>query len=84
MWATTFEVEGNGGFPYDMLRYDTCFPLDTLSAQTMEVSSEVRYSGELRTIKLRCIHRYKTWVPTVARWNSFGWGLKSIEPAVKW
>jgi len=83
-YYTDFEVTGRGGFPYDMLRYDRCYPTDTLSAQTMEIHDEwapdaaMRVKGD-RTIKLRCIHSGKQWEPTKARWNSFGWGVTEIH-----
>jgi len=84
VYFTDFEVTGHGWFPYDMLRYDQCYPIDTASAQSMEVAEDLRYSPTLRIIKLRAIHSSKQWEPTAARWNSFGWGVTKTEPARKW
>ena len=32
MFYTTFEVSGLCGFPFDMLRYDSCFPESSTDA----------------------------------------------------
>jgi hypothetical protein len=83
MYAIHFEVLGRGGFPYDMLRHDRCFPSDTGSAQSMEVEPDVRYSNVDRTIKLTAYTTNKNWKPTTERWNSFQWGVFKVEEARK-
>jgi hypothetical protein len=62
----TFYVSGRGQFPYDMLRYDQCWPADTESALLMD--SEV--NSHVRSIKL---HSYRE--PTLDRWSSFLWSV---------
>lgn len=52
-----YEVEGNGVFPYDMLRYDRAFLL-----------SDDRDTSRQRRVPVAGLTR-----PTIARWNSFGW-----------
>jgi hypothetical protein len=61
-----YEVQGIGGFPIDMLRYDSAWPTDSESASRM-VTSRAHAEGR-RTIRLASYHR-----PTVDRWSSFGW-----------
>ena len=82
MYIHTFEVMGRGHFPFDMLRYDHCFPRDTTSAQNMEVQPDVRHRED-RTIRLIAHSSSKTWEPTIERWNSFGWGVFKVEEARK-
>ncbi len=60
-----FEVEGSGRFPFDMLRYDTCWP-----AREAEDSYELANDREFRKIRLRGLRP-----PTIARWHSFDWGV---------
>lgn len=66
-YVTEFEVEGTGTFPYDMLRYDQCAPVDSMGAVNIGPSMT-----ELRKVKLCRYGRLRNG-PTVARWNSFGW-----------
>lgn len=71
----TFTVEGGGSFPFDMLRYDACFP----NSEVFD-SYNLEWSGQpgLRQITLRhyvlqgqVLLNY----PTEARWNSFNWRI---------
>jgi hypothetical protein len=66
--AFTFTVEGPGNvtFPFDMLRYDLCWPKS-------ETDSGMLTSDWPRTIELRGLKE-----PTVRRWASFGWTVKSL------
>ena len=60
-----FYVRGRGEFPFDMLRYDTCYPASP-------VDSAGLYGGwdaEGRTVQL--ITNGQTFTPD--RWRSFGW-----------
>lgn len=69
MKVISFMVEGKGKFPFDMLRYDQCFPCDGWSAHNISVDTP-----DLRTVKLICIS--STGI-TAARWASFGWYVDS-------
>lgn len=64
--AITFDVEGQGQFPLDMLRYDLCWPASEADATMINMGTG------LRPVRLKGLKS-----PTVARWASFGW--KAIE-----
>ena len=50
MWVTRFKVQGNGGFPWDMLRYDGCYPATTEDAVRLAVDrSDRELYREVRT-----------------------------------
>lgn len=62
-----FIVEGGGTFPYDMLRYDRCYPAEENQScllQTVSHDRQVRLARETYN---------KNDMPTIARWASFGW-----------
>ena len=67
-----FTVEGNGEFPWDMLRYDRCWP----ASEDQIVALAPYHRGELfkntRQVKMRGLNE-----PTPARWESFGWKVVS-------
>ena len=68
-----FEVEGNGTFPYDMLRYDACHP----RSQT-DVVAMVRNTS-VRPVQLAAYVRYADAKPTIDRWASFGWNCRLLS-----
>ena len=62
-----FTVEGSSRFPFDMLRYDRCWPATegesiTLAQQAADNTGK-RIIGLMSTTK----------PPTEGRWASFGW-----------
>lgn len=59
-------VEGRGDFPFDMLRYNSCFPLEETDANRIERSTE------RRRIVL-CRRSANDDPGTPARWESFSW-----------
>lgn len=63
---TEVTVEGRGGFPLDMLRYDSCVPQSETDALTMN------HEGDLRRVHL---HRFSVdgKRASAARWESFRW-----------
>ena len=63
-----FAVRGNGPFPFDMLRYDSCWP-----AQQADVSRLMDTGDRIVTLESRCR-------PTVERWVSFGWACLENRP----
>ncbi len=73
VYVQNFEVEGSGDFPFDMLRYDSCYPM----REGKDTANMVkRYRGERlerRVIKLQRIIFHRNEVPTSGRWESFGW-----------
>lgn len=68
----TFTVEGGGSFPFDMLRYDACYP-DTEAKD----SHQLEWLGQpgLRQVRMR--HRVlkdeNLFNYPSPRWTSFGW-----------
>ena len=65
MKVITFTVMGKGRFPFDMLRYDQCFPCDGISVHNTEADTVA-----VRSVKLISIA--STGI-TSLRWASFGW-----------
>lgn len=63
------QVTGGGIFPFDMLRYDQCWPFSEPD------STKLVTFGEIRTIKL--CNASGVW--TSSRWKSFAWDVKIIE-----
>jgi hypothetical protein len=59
-------VTGSGQFPFDMLRFDECWPADSVSANAMAPD----WASGKRSVKMR---GYKE--PTIGRWNSFTWAV---------
>lgn len=66
----TFEVTISGSFPFDMLRYDRCYPAS--ENESIKLSDD--YRG-VRTITLR-----GATPPTLERWYSFGAQLVKVLP----
>jgi len=65
-WCT-YNVEGRGLFPFDMLRYDAAWPAASRDAAYID-------GREQRKIGLA------SWQgPTIERWASFGWRVASIN-----
>lgn len=69
-YIQTFVVAGRGVFPFDMLRYDRCWPAREDQAWVLGTGSD----GVDREIELKryVLGRNKE-VPTLDRWKSFGW-----------
>ena len=59
----TFTVIGSGPFPFDMLRYDCCWPYSSEDASRLPLEGR-------RKVTLASGRRGS---PTHARWESFGW-----------
>ena len=69
----TFTVEGFSEFPWDMLRYDSCWPYTTEDAATINRRLDRDQNVQRRRIVLQGIHR-----PTAERWKSFNWRVICI------
>ena len=67
-----YHVTGTGTFPFDMLRFDGCWPATGEDAAEIynTIESNIEDTRPRRSIKLRS---YKE--PTVARWHSFTWSV---------
>ena len=70
-------VEGSGEFPYDMLRYDACWPRTEQDAHQMNLAATCQ--GDVRRVELLTYKEYKSWQPTVGRWHSMGWKVIECE-----
>ncbi len=68
-----FTVEGVGVFPFDMLRYDGCYPVGHGDVRIM---THISSSEEPKRVELES---FSAASPTPARWESFGWRV--VEPA---
>lgn len=70
-----FVVTGDGDFPFDMLRYDECWPVDIESAMAMRTDSEPTPQHR------RVLHLASDLegAPNVARWKSQGWTVQVVE-----
>ncbi len=65
-----FTVEGAGSFPFDMLRYDQCWPYYGADAALLE-----HHQREKRRVVLQSSN---TSLPTMGRWQSFNWRVVGI------
>jgi hypothetical protein len=68
--AIEITVQGTHNFPYDMLRYDLCWPASEQDSYIIGLSHAENASKSERPFR---IHLKGLKLPTVARWNSFGW-----------
>jgi hypothetical protein len=74
-YRQTFDVEGSGSFPYDMLRFDQCWPANEGESPKLEA-----YMPELRRVTLMRTVFHAGDVPTIRRWQSFTWRV--IEESI--
>jgi hypothetical protein len=61
-----FTVEGSGEFPFDMLRYDSCWPKSE-GHDSGQLSHHAH--GKRRVVLVTCYEG----APTPGRWESFNW-----------
>lgn len=66
-----FRVRGSGQFPYDMLRYDHCFPCEEDQSSLLSRDD----AGELREVDLMRYVATRDDFPTIGRWQSFCWDV---------
>lgn len=75
-----FTVSGSGAFPFDMLRYDACWPESegTDSYQlTITADTDPKQYFARREVTLLTESRHG---PTPGRWASFNWRVVKVEP----
>jgi hypothetical protein len=63
-------VTGHGTFPFDMLRFDSCWPASGEDAAKLEWFTEGHAYRKNRSIRMRSYRE-----PTVDRWSSFNWSV---------
>lgn len=68
----TFTVEGGGQFPYDMLRYDQCWP-SSESHDSSKLMDPYGASGGDSTRRRVVLETDCASGPTARRWESFNW-----------
>jgi hypothetical protein len=74
LFIIRFTVEGSGEFPTDMLRYDSCVPVNESDARAIAR----RYDDSMdplarRQVQVETRGRDRYWLPTEERWRSFTW-----------
>lgn len=66
-----FKVRGSWPFPYDMLRYDCCYPATENDSAKLETLAREKVSTGVVELELEsCLERN---IPTNRRWQSFMW-----------
>jgi hypothetical protein len=68
-----FTVRGSDLFPFDMLRYDQCWPKSQDDTAAMERTTRRRGGMESRGPVEITLMTYSESRPTVPRWESFNW-----------
>jgi hypothetical protein len=82
MMIDTFYVRGRGDFPFDMLRYDSCWPcrgddVDRIfPGGKYATPDDLNARRGLRTVKLCGVARNHF---TAGRWASFGWSANEQD-----
>ena len=79
-YLTTFLVKprmgfGRSSFPFDMLRYDACYPTGQADVAKMDSNDDPRFTKEMGDnpkVRLNHIGTERFWKPTTGRWESFG------------
>ncbi len=86
LYVFRFTVEGTGQFPFDMLRYDACFPLNENEANSLVYPDHTGRHGAnrnpdalgRRSFRLQRVSPNPSG-PTERRWESFGWHVTACE-----
>lgn len=68
-----FTVDGSGVFPFDMLRYDHCWPQREADSAEITRTTQPRERTPA-TVKLIGLKR-----PNEGRWKSFGWTVSEVQ-----
>lgn len=74
-FETDFLVRGNGPFPFDMLRFDECWPVTAEDGNAMRVEA----GAAPVTVRMRARKPHPGTCPTAKRWESFGWSVVAHE-----
>lgn len=69
-----FTVTGHGPFPFDMLRYDKCYP-DTSEDVVKMDKPTPRLGLDPRSVNMSST----AGAPTAERWSSFGWTVNALS-----
>jgi len=71
-----YTVGGTLTFPLDMLRYDNCWPAMGVDVDALG-NALARYAERTHKGPLT-VRMLSHKVPTVARWESFGWSVSDV------
>lgn len=77
---TYFTVRGRGEFPWDMLRYDQCWPTD--ESDICKILPRYETNDPKRSFSVRDVRlgSTKNWMMlSRKRWESFGWAVIESE-----
>ena len=77
MKTVEFTVEGLAPFPYDMLRYDSCFPANQEAARRMGLLSFADDDKTQITLQTHTTTRTASLAVCPDRWKSFGWAVNT-------
>jgi len=70
-----FTVTGSYVFPTDMLRYDSCYPVDETNIHIAPYGNGSEdFFHTKRSVNLKANNP-----PTIDRWRSFDWSVSNIE-----
>lgn len=71
--VTDFTVEGRGEFPFDMLRYSECYPVDGVTVSMLATAGRDTHRRQMkfRTATSMNVH--------ARRWDSFGWKVVKAD-----
>jgi hypothetical protein len=72
VYLYTYTVGGTPSFPFDMLRYDQCWPASQEDAARIDRAGP--QPGRKAAAFSITLHSHK--LPTEGRWRSFGWSLR--------
>lgn len=68
-----FTVEGSGAFPFDMLRYDACWPeSEARDSYQLQLSFQTDATEYLKRRRVTLLSDDRN-APTEGRWKSFNW-----------
>lgn len=73
LYTYRFTVAGYGPFPFDMLRYDCCYPVHESEARGLDQSGPMH-------VELERHHADRSWHPTYGRWDSFLFKVVAEDP----
>lgn len=78
VYSNIFIVRGIGEFPFDMLRYDGCYPRSQEDVARLHAHTA---NGIItpRDVTLESISVRKDFAPCAKRWESFGWKVVQHE-----
>lgn len=65
-----YQVNGMGSFPFDMLRYDSCWPYQETDSGVIEGRQHHERDASKTPVTIMGVKP-----PTVARWQSFMWNV---------